>query len=252
MCAIKSDMPSVRPDGAGGADAPGRNGQKFEDALERLREGIAARKTESICTAYLALRRSANGTPIKQVLERVDQAHEGNGTGFVVSAFSHRRCFMCDDGTAICPTCEGTGAVNHFGCPTCDGLGVVVCEFCQGAAWSDLHDVPAEIRRQVRHRWVAHVKKDLPRLAKMPPEKVEALAGQLPPDRRRQIAGWLLRLQARLNKLAGKGAQNGDQFAARCRSLSVHTGEILRLLRPKPPQRPKPADTPPPPDEGPT
>ena len=88
----------------------------FDRALSELSEALATRKVEPICTSYLALRRLARGIRAGELLDRVGQAAGEDARAVIVSAFSHRRCFMCENGTDPCNACEGTGMADGAPC----------------------------------------------------------------------------------------------------------------------------------------
>lgn len=225
------ERPAVRPQ-ASSAPA-GRRPAEFEAALRELAQALAERKVEPICTAYLELRQSGRGMPPKEILEEASRVDGQAGADLIVSAFSRRRCFMCEDGTIQCSTCEGSGVVNGRPCPGCDGQGVEVCPFCMGSGWSDEDQIPGEIRRQALRRRTAHLVRDVKKLAKLPLAQAVELAGGASAQQRRELTGWLLRLQARLARAAGQESGNGDKFAAACRTMSDRITKILEALRPK-------------------
>jgi hypothetical protein len=96
----------------------------FKRALRELAAALYAKKVEPICTAYLALRRASRGLVVRELLARITAAGGASAVPMIVSAFAHRKCFMCEDGTTACQTCDGTGMVDRFPCPR-GGLKVV-------------------------------------------------------------------------------------------------------------------------------
>jgi hypothetical protein len=226
----KPDRSTVRPQG-NSAVADKRRAE-FEAALRELADALAARKVDEICAAYLALRQAGQEMAPQEILRRAAAVDGKMGPELIISAFSRRRCFMCEDGTTACSTCEGAGVVDGRPCSACDGQGVEVCAFCMGLGWSDEAETPAEIRPQVRRRRVAHLKRDLEKLAKLPLARAVKSASHATGRQRQQLAPWLIRLQARLTKAGG--TKDGDAFAATCRTMSERVNRLLEALRPKP------------------
>jgi len=202
----------------------------FQQALGGLAEAIASRKIEPICTSYLALRREARGMKVAELLDRVDKASENGARSVIISAFSHRRCYMCEDGTTTCQSCKGTGASGGSACSQCDGLGVETCSFCMGRGWSDRGETPAEIREAVLKRQIAHLEKGIQRLAKVGRNSWES-ASQLPAERKTELASWLVRLHARLTDVAQSISSNGDDRAARYGALAGQVDKLIAALR---------------------
>ena len=200
MCAIESKASEARRDDAAGTGAGG-SGRRFELGLSKLGEALSTRKTEPICAAYLTLRRLGHGSGVHALLDRIDQTLGREARGLILSAFSRRRCFMCDRGTSPCHTCAGAGLVDRFRCPNCEGLGVEACMFCLGSGWSPLEDMPEELRPGVRKLRTAQLRKDIERLTALPMGKALASARQAAPEKRRELATWLLRALGRLNVL---------------------------------------------------
>lgn len=181
----------------------GHNHEDFRTALAELVHAVQRRKVESICGAYQQLRQAANGMRVKDLFAVVDNALKGPSEDIVVSAYSHRHCFMCTDGTNPCDQCEGTGYIEEGRCcPHCDGAGVVPCAFCNGTAWADRETIPHELAKAVLQRQRSHVRAEIQRVAKtfsgLSPEAIS----QFSPQKRRAAMGRLLRLQARLESLA--------------------------------------------------
>ncbi|MDY7009384.1 MAG: hypothetical protein SVV80_01345, partial [Planctomycetota bacterium] len=145
--------------------------QRIQDELDALREAVAKREAEPICLAYLALRKAAaeNGVKLAEMFERADEILSLSASDVIVSAFSHRHCFMCQDGAVSCKECKGTGFVEGGGkCPVCDGLGSMPCDFCQGTGWAARDMIPPEITQDIlKRRQLANVKDDLKGLKRM-------------------------------------------------------------------------------------
>jgi hypothetical protein len=119
----------------------------------------------------------------------------------IVSAFSHRRCFMCKGGMVRCDQCEGSGGGVRGRCPHCLGLGAVPCTFCQGSGWADRATTPPELRRSVLAKQLEHVRQDMHRLGKVV-EDLKRHDEETGPDTvRLQLVGWLVRLSGRIAQL---------------------------------------------------
>ena len=209
-------------------DATQSNG--FGRALRDLAGALSHRQVEEICTSYLGLREQVDGMSLAELLGQVEREAGDQAMGLIVSAFSHRRCYMCKDGTVPCKTCDGTGSVDRFSCPQCDGLGVEPCSFCLGSSWTDRDAVPVEIRQAVLKHHVARVEKNLARLARLSPEALTS-AAKLPPGKRTEVVTWLFRLQGRLVDLARSVKDNGSEKAARYGIMAAKIEKLLEALR---------------------
>ncbi len=211
----------------------------FDEAMKNLVEAIAERKVEPIRIAYLGLR-SANGkVPTREILDSVGQsitAKSGSVWEMIVSAFSHGHCVMCNNGVSPCRTCQGSGMVNDYICPDCDGLGIEVCMFCVGTGWSDLHDIPAEIRPDAVLRRIKHVKKDLAILDKISEADMLASIGKLDQHQQRELVPRLIRLQARLTRMAGVEVGNNTEHVARFGAAASRIKHLIEAIRAQHPQ----------------
>lgn len=243
MSAHDPDQPGLRPPSvpAGGA-ARGRRAA-FEAALRKLAEALATRRVEPVCTAYLELRQAGRGMPPERILQAAGEVDGRAGRDLIVSAFSRRRCLMCDDGTLACKTCNGGGVVNDYPCPSCDGQGVEVCSFCMGVGWSDEDEIPTELRDQVRRRRTRSLGHDAEKLNRLSLTRALASARGADASQRRELMPWLLRLQARLAVADDGQDGNGEAFAATRRTLSDRIEKLLQALRPSRPA-PPPKDKP--------
>lgn len=206
---------------------------QFEAALKELGSAVAGRKVEPVCTSYLALRRAGHAMPLQEFVSHIERAHGPVAQAVIISAFSHRKCFMCEDGGAVCQTCYGGGQVDRFMCPQCDGLGLQPCPFCLGTAWNDPDEVPPELRKGVFRRHVAHVEKDAVRLNKLPDPSKLASADSLPPAKRGEVVSWLVRLRARLNILTGSPMDSEAGRAVRYAAIARRIDGVLEALVPK-------------------
>ena len=225
-----SSLPSRQPDEGKNTSQSKSHSNRgdFDKALAELTNAIAARKVEPICAAYFRLRSKAQGITLEEMFNRIRQAAGDKALDAIVSAFSHRRCFMCDGGVMPCQACQGQGlTADGEPCLSCDGQGVEVCSFCLGTGWSDYNQIPKELRKAVLHRRTRHVEKDLARLVRTVSGKSLDSINKLSKDERKEIIVWLIRLQARLRELAelGKGKdKRADKFG-------IAAGQIERILK---------------------
>jgi hypothetical protein len=189
--------------------------QDIHDELAKLREAVASREAESICVAYLALREKAVASDMKlsEVFGLADEALSQSTALVILSAFSHRHCPMCEDGTARCRECKGTGlAGEERKCPACDGVGATSCDFCKGTGWAAWGMIPAEVpRNTLKRRQLANVKEDMIKLTKTLGKLDAEKKGKLPAELRRNLTRWAMRLRARLRSLAKEEIVGRDE-----------------------------------------
>jgi hypothetical protein len=201
-------------------------------ALVGLKEAVAHRKVEEICGAYQAVRKTARGMAVKDMIEGVKVALGPSGIEVVVSAYAHRRCFMCSGGAVACDHCEGTGQVQEGRpCPFCDGLGIAPCAFCRGTGWPDRDTVPSELAEAVSLHHAARVRKDLKRVEETFSTLTEASAQRLPEKRRREIAAWLQRLQARVAVLTEDESIPGEEQRMKLAAEGMKIADYLNILQ---------------------
>jgi hypothetical protein len=207
--------------------------QDVKSAMADLRSALLGRKIERICAAYQQLRLAASTLSAAQRCKMVGELIGPLAMTMIVSAHSHRQCYMCADGTIPCETCLGTGEMSPGRtCPNCDGLAAMTCGFCRGTNWADRETVPGEIRAIVSRRQRDHVQRDLPALAKMVAQLTAQAAAATPLKSRQEIARWLLRFSGRLAVVATSRdtpqdqQENFSQFAAQADNLL----EMLRDL----------------------
>ncbi|KKK82057.1 hypothetical protein LCGC14_2807210, partial [marine sediment metagenome] len=212
--------PKPRPRDGHGED------DRYKAAMGLMIKAVTARAIEPICTTYLGLRAAGGGMPGEELLDRVDFMDSGQARGLIVAAFSKRRCLMCRTGAAECAQCEGTGLSEGHVCSHCEGLGVEVCEFCQGAGWSDVDQAPVEIRQKVLERRISRVRRDLSRLATLTMDKALRSARKANPMQRRETAEWMLRLRARLESLS--------RFLTNTGAIIGRIDRVLEALRVQP------------------
>jgi hypothetical protein len=225
MNAQRPDMPESQWRSHESEDAP----IGVAGAMHALTEAIAGKHVEPICAAYLVLRKAAGDTPVKDLIAQADAATEGKAQATIISAFSHRRCFMCNGGVSPCPSCAGTGRNRDMICSMCDGLGVEACSFCQGSGWNDRDQMPAEVRHAVIAKQVAHVEQDIRRLTQLADPKSKELARHLTGAQRAEIATWLCRLRGRLMALVNSdGNARATKFGAMARVVEM----LLENLKP--------------------
>ena len=227
---MRTDLPeSVRtetesvPESFGGKKSIPVN-PRVAQALANLRAAAETKKVDPICNAYQTLRVAANGMAISDMLALADKALGTSAAELVVSAYSHRRCFMCEAGTVPCERCEGSGFLEEGrACQHCDGLAVTACGFCGGTAWPDRNTIPRELVPIVLQRQIMHARADIKRVAvaaaALDPGKVSELTN----DRRKQLVSWMIRLNARLVDLINAEAVDEDQQA--------HFGSLTRKIK---------------------
>lgn len=200
-------------------------------ALAELRQAASEKSPEGICAAYEALRNVAQGMRIGDLLCIAGDAIKQNAGALIVSAYSHRHCFMCLGGTVSCDHCHGEGEVDtDRTCPRCDGIGLVSCGFCGGTGWSDRDTVPREMVSAVIARQLTRARADLNHLSRMAATLTPQKIFLFDMDHRQKLATWMIRLRARLLDLADTGEVDDEQEAR----LDVIAGKIdacLDILR---------------------
>ncbi|MFB3892996.1 MAG: hypothetical protein ACE15C_13340 [Phycisphaerae bacterium] len=236
MSVVAKDLPT--DSNAEQSDATGAplGADGVRNAMDELRRAADSRQIEPICAAYIALRKRCAGMKVRELFDRVEQALGPMGKAVVISAFSHRRCFMCTGGTMACDQCDETGlAAPGRICPGCDGFGVVPCTFCQGTGWADREVVPEEIKRAVADRHVLHVKSEWSRLkAENEGFSAQKLA-KLTFGQRRRLGTWLIRLQSRMNALGQSEevaeTSDRDELTAAIAEIDLLLGSLSALNR---------------------
>ncbi|MDY6913455.1 MAG: hypothetical protein SVT52_03225 [Planctomycetota bacterium] len=202
----------------------------LRQALAELREAAVRKKVEPICSAYRAVRKAAKGMKAKMLFAMLAEAVDPQAMNLIVSAYSHRDCFMCRQGVTSCTQCEGSGEIEaDRNCPACGGLGLSACAFCLGTSWADRDTIPKELRGPVLQRQWTHVQRDLEVLNKTfagdAAEKVRSFDSQ----QRRSTIAWLIRLQARLADLNDVGIAAAEAGADETR-LAAEVGRIDTYL----------------------
>ena len=222
------------PDPPGSPDETGDDnpiGAEIEAGLERLRQAAQAKHVDTICRAYVALRQAAGGMSPRDVLALADDRLQMPVAKLVISAYSHRRCYMCDDGTVTCEFCNGTCLDERgLACSQCDGLGLATCGFCGGTGWGDRAEVPRELAPAVAKRQLARVHNDLTDLQQSVAKLGREALDKMPPDRRGALAGRLIRIAARLEELGQCGICD-ETHTARIAELIERVGILLQALR---------------------
>jgi len=220
---------------AQGADVERAGGgrERLREALEELQRAVRSRKVDTIVAAYQGLHDSANGIRSKGVLELAMHALGPEARDAIVSAYSHRRCFMCTRGQAPCDRCAGSG-MDEDGdpCAHCRGAGMAPCDFCRGTGWADQETTPPEIRDIVVQRRLSQVNEDLARLARAVKAVGTRDLRRLPEAQLRELTVWLEQMQARLLELCNlksvteKQTRQLEDASARVSSLrKLTTGE---------------------------
>ena len=227
----------VRSSTARRTSATGPVGDKpkpLKAALQKLCEAAREKDVESICAAYQHLRMAARKMQVGKMLQLAEQALASHGAGIamVVSAFSHRHCFMCNGGILPCQACEASGLVEeHRHCIQCDGLGLISCDFCRGTGWADRQAIPRELLRAVVDRQLLHTRDELVRVSQQLARLKGPAMRQLSEKQRRGLAAWLMRVQARLTDLANNEEIRDDAKLARLAALAANIDKTLELLK---------------------
>jgi len=210
--------------------SPHPRGGPVADALEELRAAVLTRHVDPICNAYEALRQAAPDLVGRQLLALASERLNVPVAKLVIAAYSHKDCYMCNDGSVVCDSCEGAGRHGTHPCTLCDGLGLMACEFCGGTGWADRASLPEELAPAVAKRQLAHVLRDLKDLrqiiATLSPDEIENMRG----DRRGALAGRLFRTQARLGEIAQCGICDEKQVAY-IANLAKRLSSLLNALR---------------------
>lgn len=217
--------------GAGDASVDPTRQEGLAAALEHLRRAAVTKDIEPICQAYVALRRVGADLVGRELLVLADQRLGFAAAKLVISAYSHRRCYMCSDGTVACDWCDGAGADGRGRpCSQCDGLGLTICGFCGGTGWADRATVPPELARAVARRQLAHVQADLKQLQQSVASLGRDELDHMSPARRGALGGRLVRLRARLVELSTCAACKNGQ-TAHLAELAQRVGILLHALR---------------------
>ena len=205
---------------------------KLVEPLSHLRKAAHEKKTEEICAAYAALRRAAAEVDRREALALADAVLGRSAMDIVVSAYSHRRCFMCDGGTVLCEECDHTGRLAYGKtCPECEGLGVVECSFCRGTGWAERSSIPPEIAPAVLNRQFHHVKALLRRVVGALSGFTVAQIGRLKPDKRRAVVARLMQLEWRIEDLAESSAIGIDEERIRLGVIAQKIHARLEMLK---------------------
>ena len=179
----------------------------LETALTTLHKALQRKKSDQICAAYEAVRQTAMHMKVDDMFALAESHLKEPIRDMVVSAYSHRHCFMCDRGSRVCDQCHGAGlGEEDRPCLACEGMGVSECSFCGGTGWADRNNVPREILSDVTHRQLQHAREGMQILAKkLVGVPIETLQ-KLPRQRRLKLASHMMRIRARIEDLARAGA----------------------------------------------
>jgi hypothetical protein len=195
----------------------------FDQSLGELAAAIAANEPERICPAYLAAKRLWTGT-VGELLATIGHRCGGQSSDAIVAAFSHLRCYMCQDGASSCPSCEGAGG----DCTTCDGTGMEACSFCGGTGWASEEMIPPEFRPAVKQQHVNKAIKQAQKLAELRDVwQFGVSARHLPREKQIEVGLWLLRLKCRFDTLA---AQAIDRKQLQFQTLAKHAAKLLDAM----------------------
>lgn len=196
-------------------------------ALDAFAQAARKRSVEAVCSAYEDLRNACRGMTLGEAIALADSATRGKALSLVVSAYSHRHCFMCEAGHVTCDGCDGAGQeLTGRACSHCDGLGLTRCPFCRGTGWSDRQTVPSELRRAVRKRQLDHVLAEAAKLRRWLADHGEQDPLALPDAQRRDLHKRIDRLVARLAEL-----QHGQEGSPTQRKqMEINLRQFTRLI----------------------
>jgi hypothetical protein len=202
------------------------------EAMANLRSAVEAKKVEPICSAYETLRSIAHGMGHKGVVALADRALGVPSVNVIVSAYSHRHCFMCSGGTVPCDICNGAGRIaENRSCPHCEGFAVAACSFCRGTGWADRQSVPSELRAAVLDRQRAHVNRELQQLDTTLLEAQRRPPSQLDASARNSIIAAIFEVQARLGELSEAGVFSGPEKQAKLQALTEKLDKRLQAYK---------------------
>jgi hypothetical protein len=205
---------------------------RFNLALADLKLAADKRHVEPICAAYHALKAAGGAISPGQIAEAVNNCLGPEGMTLIVSAYSHRECFMCSAGQSRCDQCGATGLLEKDRpCPKCDGTGHVVCGFCRGTGWADRETIPSELRKVVLERQLVHVRRKLKqfgdRFGNLSKEKLRATTGK----RRQKAVRWLMCFHARLSNIIDSGIVADQNERSRMSQVIAGIDSSLESLR---------------------
>ena len=136
-------------------------------AIETFAAAAHTRRIENICKAYETLKSSVNGLSIQHVLPLADKIIGQSTLVLVVSAYSHEKCFMCENGSVPCETCSEDDTDSQARCSHCNSTGYAPCEFCAGTGWVGNDVIPRELHRAVWRSRLKHTHQILEKYAKL-------------------------------------------------------------------------------------
>lgn len=204
-------------------------------ALHKLYEGLLSKKVEPICCAYQVVTEICRALSVTDSVGLVDRELGAPAKKMVVSAYSHRHCFMCKGGTNECDQCEGAGEeVPGRPCMRCDGLGLVTCDFCHGTDWADRQTIPADIKTMVLERHLVHVKTDLQLIqTTFSQESIDSLKAK-PKNEKIKFVTSLVRIQAQMNDLLRTELAGDPQINEKFNKLVETVDDWLKMFRIQP------------------
>ncbi len=212
-------------DPQGGDDA-------VERALTNLREAVAEKRVEPICAAYRVFREAVQPDDDEDPFQLIDPEIAEEIRPFIVSAFSHRRCFMCDNGVVHCQQCATAGELmDGKTCPLCKGFGHVACGFCRGTGWAVRELLPHELAGPVLEKQLVHIHEELTSLLETIGTGKSDELRELPRDQKRTVAAWLIRVYARLRDLIQHDAIPDEQERARLAGIASRIRKCFLLIR---------------------
>lgn len=208
------------------------NEEPARRAIAELRQAIADKRVEPICAAYQALRDALVPGEDGDVLHLIDPKIAEKIKPYIISAFSHRKCFMCEHGVISCQQCETTGnLLDGRVCPICKGYGQAACGFCRGTGWAVREMLPPELNEAVLQKQVAHLHEELGSLSTTIGTGDSEELRKLPPEQKRTVAAWLIRIYARLTDLLQSDAVRDEKEQERLGTIASRIRKCFFMMR---------------------
>jgi hypothetical protein len=158
---------SGQPERSPGAADLGQLPEPVVKAIEAFTTAAKTRRIENITEAYQALKSSANGMGLQHLLPIADKVLGKSALSLIVAAFSHEKCFMCQNGMVACEACEDEDAHTQAKCEHCNSTGQASCEFCAGTGWVGNDVIPHELQHAVWKSRLKHTHKLLEKYARL-------------------------------------------------------------------------------------
>ncbi|MBI5724139.1 MAG: hypothetical protein HZA50_09295 [Planctomycetes bacterium] len=208
---------------------------RLSHALHKLYEGLLSKKVEPICCAYQVVSEVCRALSASDIVGLVDRELGTTAKKMVVSAYSHRHCFMCKGGTNECDQCEGAGQeAPGRPCFRCEGLGLIICDFCHATDWADRQTIPVDLKSSVLDRHLVHVKTDLQLIqTTFAQESLDSLKGK-PKSEKIKFITSLVRIQAQMNDLLKTDLGGDPQISEKFNKLIQSVSDWLNMFRVQP------------------